>query len=376
MGAADSVHRRDLEGALGDKASSSGTAAMWRNGAVAAVAAVGAFWARSSMIARGLRSSKPWGSRALALSLANAMRAIATFWGVVFTDDTREKWGPEQSVLDPHRQYVVSWHPHGAFTFTPAFYTNELMTKSTLPDAPGLRNWFVSIADIAFRVPVVGEAMLLWNARSASFSVVADMIRNGVSVTIQPGGVPEQVLTDCTHEKALFPPQLGWIKLAIQHGLPLLPVYSFGENQVFGTSKWSRRFSSKLHGLTGFPLPLFCPIPSSGEVHMRWGRPIEVIEQQDQPEQWQVERLFGLYVRELMMLFDEHKEKCLPAAVAERGLTVVWRGHTAQELEAVIASAGGTVSNSLHMSDYERESFQSTNNSKSQPKGFQMQSRL
>ena len=95
------------------------------------------------------------------------------------------------------------------------------------------------------------------------------------------------------------------------------------------------------------------PIPNNLEVHMRWGRPIEIVEQQAEPEQWQVERLFGLYIRELVRLFDEHKDQCLPAAVAQRGLTVVWRGHTVQELETLIAAVGPELSDSLHLTKHE-----------------------
>lgn len=86
---------------------------------------------------------------------------------------------------------------------------------------------------------------------------------------------------------------------------------------------------------------------------MRWGQPIEIVQQQAEPEQWQVERLFGLYIRELVRLFDEHKDQCLPAAVAQRGLTVVWRGHTVHELETLITAVGPELSDSLHLTKHE-----------------------
>ena len=98
-----------------------GRRAMGYQSAALAVAAAVAFLVRSSIISRGLSSSKPWGPRSLALRLAYTMRAVATMAGVRFTDDTEEKWGSNQTTLDPARQYLVSWHPHGAYTFTPAF---------------------------------------------------------------------------------------------------------------------------------------------------------------------------------------------------------------------------------------------------------------
>ena len=92
----------------------------------------------------------------------------------------------------------------------------------------------------------LGELLVLWNCRSADADVTNALLRRGISVCVQPGGIPEQVITDCRREQAVFPPKLGWIRLAIQYGIPLLPIYGFGENQIFTTYDWARDRSIQL----------------------------------------------------------------------------------------------------------------------------------
>ena len=165
------------------------------------------------------------------------------------------------SAFSKHKQ-LQQWHTYiSAAPRSSGIHTSEL--PPTFAPSRTCTRPFLHLTEVPSpvihtqnSVVLLYQVMLMWNCRSASSKVAAQLLQAGISITIQPGGIPEQVLTDCECEKALFPPQLGWIRLAIQHGLPLLPVYSFGENQVFQTSHWSRNFSSRVHKMTGFPLPL------------------------------------------------------------------------------------------------------------------------
>jgi len=298
-------------------------------------------WLRQKLLQSGAKSLDTWGPRWLAVALARAMNLVARCAGVKFETDTYAKWYEDPlKRLDPERQYLTPWHPHGALTFCAAFFTNTMTSQSTTPAAPGPRGWFVGIADLLFRFPLLGEGLVLWNCRPVSETVSQRILGSGRSYAIQPGGIPEQVLTDHRRELIVFPPTLGFCRLAIQHGTPLVPIYAFGENQVFSTYKWGRKTTRRLHQALGIAMPMINPWPNSVTLHMKWGRPVEVGAREESPPDERVREVFARYVAEVARLFEEHRHACLPADVAARGLTVLWRGHGKEELDGLLDAAG------------------------------------
>lgn len=303
-----------------------------------ATVATGLVALRHRLLSSGTRTTSTWGPRWLAIGLAGALGKLANAMGVQFESDTIEKWHADPSKrLDPERQYLICWHPHGALTFCAAFFTSKLAAQSTTREAPGPKRWFVGIANLLFRFPFLGEFMALVNARPVTQRMAEEILLQGHSYAIQPGGIPEQVLTDHRREMLVFPPNLGFCRLALKYGVPLVPIYAFGENQVFTTYEWSRQATSRLHKSFGIAVPLVNPIPNKTGIHMKWGRPVEVGSAEEQASDTRVQQIFAQYLLELGRLFAEHCYHCLPSEVAALGLTVVWRGHSKSELESLLA---------------------------------------
>ncbi|CAJ1412623.1 unnamed protein product [Effrenium voratum] len=167
-------------------------------------------------------------------------------------------------------------------------FTSGMAARSTLPAAPGPRNWFVGIATLLFRFPFIGEYLALVNARPVTQRMSDKLLAAGRSMALQPGGLPEQVVTDHRKEqlvarrvngtykalsgaKQVFPPGLGFCRLALKHGTPLLPIYVFGENQVFTTYEWGRRTTQSLFRRFGIAVPLINPWPNNLTLHMPLG---------------------------------------------------------------------------------------------------------
>lgn len=156
----------------------------------------------------------------------------------------------------------------------------------------------------------------------------------------------EQVNTDDARGVVYFPPKLGFIRMAIKHGVPMLPVYAFGENQLFKTESWTRRLNRWFYKNIGtgslvllgrwgiphtplLPNPMLLPEPTC-EMHVRYGELVEVGPPDENPSEEKVQGIFNMYVAALQELFDKHKATCLPPEVAARGLTVVWRGNSGE----------------------------------------------
>lgn len=251
------------------------------------------------------------------------------------THDTED--AIRRGALKEGRQQMIVWHPHGAFTIGALYVFSHFFAK----DYP-FKGQFVVIADLLLRVPGLSEYLLLCNARNGSSSTFNALLEQGHSVAVQPGGLIEQVSTDSDREQIFFPPKLGFIRLAIKHGVPMLPLYVFGENQLFKTEPWTRRVNAWLYknlsmgsmvvigrgGLPNSPIlpnPLLMPDPQR-EIHMRYGESVEVGPPDDNPSEEKVLQVFESYKAALQALFEKHKDTCLPPHVAAGGLEIIWRG--------------------------------------------------
>ena len=124
----------------------------------------------------------PWGPRWLANALSLLLTRTLHYSG-----------SPLKSVrlpdppIDPTKQHLVVWHPHGAYTcmaFGHCAY--QAFSKSPL-------FWNTAVTPVLFRIPILRELLLLFGARSVHSSVVSSLVAAGANVGIQPGGVPEQL---------------------------------------------------------------------------------------------------------------------------------------------------------------------------------------
>jgi len=274
-----------------------------------------AIWYRAS--ARLTRRAGAWGPRWLAVAVARffswLMDAVGARLCTLKLPDR----------LVDGAQYVVCWHPHGAYT-TMAFMHCGLQTVTKTP-----LTWFPGVAPMLFKLPLFREALLLLNARAVDGRTLEKLARSGLTVGIQPGGIAEQLKSDERREIALFHQGLGFVRLAMRRGTQLLPVYIFGENQVYHASSCAK-LTQIANRILGVPLifirgrwGLPWLVPKRVDVHVCWGNPVSVGAATTDPTDEQVQEVFDRYTNELRRVFDTNKDACLPAHIAARGLTIV-----------------------------------------------------
>jgi len=236
--------------------------------------------------------------------------------------------GGEGLACDQSRKYMLVWHPHGFITWVPFFIAG----RYALDAQPTGAHWFPMVAPVLFRIPIFSEMLIILGARRVDKKVVEKMLARGDSIALQPGGVKEQALSDDQQEQAFFPARLGFIRMAIKYGVDLLPIYFFGENQLYKRVRgleWISNLVNKTTGMTlpmvtsrfGIPMGGLLPLPTN--VHTRFGRPVPVGPPDAEPSEERVEEVFCKYLAELRRLFREHAKDCLPPDVAERGLRIV-----------------------------------------------------
>jgi len=129
--------------------------------------------------------------------------------------------------------------------------------------------------------------------------------------------------------------RLGFIKLAIREGADLVPVFSFGENDIYeqmpnekGTSLYT--VQKKFQNVFGFTLPLF---HGRGLLNYNWGllpyrrqiiavigRPVHV-RKTDNPTVEQIREVQEAYITELMRIWNTYKNEF--ARTRRRELSII-----------------------------------------------------
>ncbi|XP_059819248.1 2-acylglycerol O-acyltransferase 2 isoform X2 [Hypanus sabinus] len=224
--------------------------------------------------------------------------------------------------LDPKKNYIFGFHPHGVLV-AGAFgnFCTELTGFQTM--FPGLKPHMLMLS-LWFRVPFFRDYIMTGGLVPSDKESAKYLLRRkegGNVAIIAIGGAPEALDARPGAFTLQLKERKGFIKLALQFGAPLVPVFSFGENEVFDQVKnpkgsFLRRVQERLQKLMGVSLPLFHArgvfqysfglIPYRKPIYTVVGRPIEV-ERRENPTQKDIDALHQKYIEELSKLFEEHK---------------------------------------------------------------------
>lgn len=275
---------------------------------------------------RAHRRATRFGPRWLGTFFLALLKSWSTLVGVRLASDG----GLGLSALDHSRRYLIVWHPHGFIAWAAAFFLGQYAVEGR----PHGREWYAMIAPVLFRIPFFGEALSLANGRGVDKKIVENLLSKGASIAIQPGGVKEQLITRHDQEQAVFPANMGFIRMAMRYGLDLLPVYVFGENQTYARVHGLESISNTIFKLTGFSIPImkckwglpgpfFILFPKATDIHVRWGVPVPTGLPQPYPSDAAVEEVFHRYLANLRTVFHKHAYECLPQDVAAKGLHVI-----------------------------------------------------
>ncbi|XP_036266208.1 2-acylglycerol O-acyltransferase 2-like isoform X1 [Pipistrellus kuhlii] len=220
--------------------------------------------------------------------------------------------------LDPSHNYLFGFHPHGVLVIG-AFsnFCTEATGFSRL--FPGFRPHLLMLP-FWFHLPVFRDCIMLSGLVSSAKASIAYLLSRpgGGQVAVLAVGGPLEALEAKPGALSLrIRNQKGFVKLALEHGASLVPVFSFGENDVFQQvpnppGSWLRMAQEALQPLLRLSLPLFHgrlgPLPFRSHICTVVGAPIQV-RRSPRPGRAQVDALHALYVERLTQLFEEHKAR-------------------------------------------------------------------
>ncbi|XP_010282659.1 PREDICTED: 2-acylglycerol O-acyltransferase 1 [Phaethon lepturus] len=225
------------------------------------------------------------------------------------------------SDLNPNHNYLLGFHPHGVLVA--GAFGNFCTGPSFKNLFPGLTP-YLHIMPIWFGCPFFREYIMSAGMVSASKESVSYVLNNeggGHASIIVIGGAEESLNAHPGSLTLNILKRKGFIKMALKHGAHLVPVFSFGENELFKQvanprGSWLRNVQEKLQKIMGFALPLFHArgvfqysfglIPYRQPIHTVVGSPIPV-KRNLNPTTEEIEQLHALYLQKLRKLFEEHK---------------------------------------------------------------------
>ncbi|XP_003456853.1 2-acylglycerol O-acyltransferase 3b isoform X1 [Oreochromis niloticus] len=222
--------------------------------------------------------------------------------------------------LNPNKNYILGSHPHGimcAGAFT-CFSTESCGFAEAFP---GMRASLAILAGL-FRIPFYREYIMsagLYPVSKPSLVHLLSKSGKGNAVVIVIGGAAESLASSPGLNTVVMKERKGFVRVALEFGVDLVPVYSFGENElyqqvIFAEGSLCRRLQDLFKKIMGFAPCLFVGerfvlLPYRTPITTVVGSPISVPKRVT-PTDEEVDHYHTLYMEALSKLFHEHKVSC------------------------------------------------------------------
>ncbi|XP_066514937.1 2-acylglycerol O-acyltransferase 3b [Hoplias malabaricus] len=222
--------------------------------------------------------------------------------------------------LSPSKNYILGCHPHGIMSMG-AFSCFSTEAGGFAETFPGVRSTLAVLAGL-FRLPVFRDYAMaagLLPVSKESLEYILSRGGAGNAVVIIIGGAEESLASSPGVNTVVMKHRKGFVRLALENGADLVPVYSFGENELFpqvvlSEGSVGRKLQALFKQIMGFAPCIFTGgrwllLPFRRPVTTVVGSPISV-PYVCNPSKEQVDHYHMLYMEALTKLFHTHKTKC------------------------------------------------------------------
>jgi hypothetical protein len=213
--------------------------------------------------------------------------------------------------------YLFCYHPHGVISMgcNLGFNTNGAEFDTLFP---GLENRNGVTISQSFFAPLYREWMLALGMINANKASIECHLVAGNSIVLVPGGAAEALHAHANVSRLILQRRRGFLQIAQNLSIPVVPCYAFGENNIFQT--WYHyapqedtlvcddiTVSAQPNALAtptimkkqhGFSNPLGWPLPLPHPINIVVGAPIFL------PREWTVDRCHAEYCKQLHALYN------------------------------------------------------------------------
>lgn len=138
-------------------------------------------------------------------------------------------------------QYLLGIYPHGLFPIGSLGCLSSNICIDTINKKIPILNSnkiVCGIASFCFYVPIIREIFLFLGAVDCSRPTIQHYINNNKSVCLFVGGAKEAMYSGNGKTTIILKPRKGFFELALLNGITIIPVYTFGNADVFEAINW------------------------------------------------------------------------------------------------------------------------------------------
>lgn len=224
----------------------------------------------------------------------------------------------DEAALQVKQPYVIAYEPHSVLPQGITVFSKYGRDK--LP--AGLHDVRILVSSALFWAAGV---RFLWHwlgYRPCSRHIFGRYLDKGTSVAICPGGVQEVLHMDKGKEVVYLKRRKGFITIALMRGSPVIPVFAFGQTEMFGYMRpfmdWPKGFISKswwakfVRRIGYVPLIIWgvlgTPLPRQRKLTIVVGRPLYVPNYKgESPPPEVVDEWLNKFIESLKELFERHR---------------------------------------------------------------------
>lgn len=208
-----------------------------------------------------------------------------------------------ENIKNPDKQHIVAIHPHGPTAFSRTFFACGFRDLLSRPSR-------MIGASVLFYLPVVREVTLWFGALDAGKETVEMLLQAGANVELYPGALDEMLQPG---DKTInVKTRLGFLRLALRHGVDVLPCFCFGETNIQDLLVPPFAAAFKKMFRVGLILPIgrfysFVPYKNKPQ-YLVIGEPI-VVDHVAEPSEEQVSALHEQYKAAIAKVFEDNKRE-------------------------------------------------------------------
>lgn len=202
---------------------------------------------------------------------------------------------------------LLLWHPHSLMSVTPVIHTAYRLTD-TLPPSK------IVCHSMYHAIPFIRDIARYAYTAPARFPDMKRELEAGNSLSVMPGGTREMMETSEHTLRLVLKKRSGVFRLALMTGTPLVPILSYGENELFPSvrSGWLDTLNQHLYKWFWMALPVTSWTAFSNWVKLyshplqpvttHVGKPLNVLKVEE-PTAKDVDVLRNRYIRRIQKLF-------------------------------------------------------------------------
>jgi len=207
------------------------------------------------------------------------------------------------------KRSIRIWHPHGISGLTPIIHNGYNLTHPNYIASKGVAH------SVFFNIPLLSTFIKYLNAIPSDYTTIKKTVsKESISITV--GGVDEMRRLKDKILELVIKKRKGIFKIALETGTPIVPILTYGENELFPESdnEFIQWFNNKLYEY----LKLRISIPKFksfinwlkitnqplNPIHTYTGRPIYV-KKIENPTLSHIQKLRNIYISRINELFNE-----------------------------------------------------------------------